>query len=47
MRVLNIGLGTLLVRVTTTTAGSGDEVPLGGRKGLSCGVPSVAGVGRS
>src|SRR5262245_9986864 len=27
------GLGTLPVRVTTTTAGSGDEVPPGGRKG--------------
>ena len=47
MRVLNMGLGTLRVRVTTTTAGSGDVVPLDGRKGLPCGVPSVAGVGRS
>jgi hypothetical protein len=29
-----MGLGTLPVRVTTTTAGSDDEVPLDGRKGL-------------
>jgi hypothetical protein len=32
------------VRVTTITAGSDDEVPLGGRKGLPRCVPSVAGV---